>query len=46
MDKLSALGTAQMVIHKPRSYRLASAAPVPEAAGDPGTSAETVTSAA
>jgi hypothetical protein len=46
LDKLTGLGTAQMVTDKPRSYRLAPAAPAPEAAGDPGTSAETAPSAA
>ncbi len=48
LDKLTALGTAQMVTDKPRTYRLAPAAPAPapDAAGDPGTSAETVPSAA
>ena len=48
LDKLTALGTAQMVTDKPRSYRLAPAAPAPapDTAGDPGTSAETAPSAA
>ncbi len=48
LDKLTALGTAQMVTDKPRTYRLAPAAPAPaqDAAGDPGTSAETAASAA
>ena len=48
LDKLTALGTAQMVTDKPRSYRLAPAAPAPapDAAGDPGTSAEAAPSAA
>jgi hypothetical protein len=48
LDKLTALGTAQMVTDKPRSYRLAPAAPapVPDAVGDPGTSAKTAPSAA
>ena len=48
LDKLVSLGTAQMVTDKPRSYRLASAAPAPapDSAGDPGTSAETAPSAA
>jgi hypothetical protein len=45
LDKLTALGTAQMVTDKPRSYRLAPA-PAPDAAGDPGTSAEAAPSAA
>ena len=45
LDKLTALGTAQMVTDKPRSYRLAPA-PAPDAAGDPGTSAEATASAA
>jgi hypothetical protein len=48
LDKLTALGTAQMATDKPRTYRLAPAAPAPapDAAGDPGTSAETTASAA
>jgi hypothetical protein len=48
LDKLTGLGTAQMVTDKPRSYQLAPAAPAPapDAAGDPGTSAETAASAA
>jgi hypothetical protein len=47
LDKLTALGTAQMITDKPRSYRLAPATPAaPEAARDPGTSAETAPSAA
>ena len=52
LDKLTALGTAQMVTDKPRTYRLATAAPdapapdAPDAAGDPGTSAEATASAA
>jgi hypothetical protein len=49
LDKLTALGTAQMVTDKPRTYQLATAAPeaaAPDAAGDPGTSAETAASAA
>ena len=48
LDKLAALGAAQMVSDKPRSYRLAPAAPAPapDAAGDPGTSAEAAPSAA
>jgi hypothetical protein len=45
LDKLTALGAAQMVTDKPRSYRLAPA-PAPDAAGDPGTSAEAAPSAA
>jgi hypothetical protein len=47
LDKLVALGTAQMVTDKPRTYRLAPAAPAPapDAVGDPGTSAETAASA-
>ena len=47
LDKLTALGTAQMVTDKPRTYRLApaAAAPAPDAADDPGTSAETTASA-
>jgi hypothetical protein len=48
LDKLTALGAAQMVTDKPRSYRLAPAAPAPapDAAGSPGTSVETAPSAA
>lgn len=46
LDKLTGLGTAQMVTDKPRTYRLAPAAPGPDASGDPGTSAETAASAA
>ncbi len=48
LDKLASLGTAQMVTDKPRTYRLAPAAPrpAPDAAGDPGTSAEAAASAA
>ena len=46
LDKLVSLGTAQMVTDKPRTYRLAPAAPAPDAAGDPGTSAEAAASAA
>jgi hypothetical protein len=45
LDKLVGLGTAQMVTDKPRTYRLATA-PAQDAAGDPGTSAETAASAA
>ena len=43
LDKLTALGAAQMTADKPRSYRLA---PARDAAGDPGASAETMASAA
>jgi hypothetical protein len=49
MDKLVSLGVVQMVTDKPRAYQLATAAPeaaAPDAAGDPGTSAETAPSAA
>jgi hypothetical protein len=52
LDKLVSLGTAEMVTDKPRTYRLAPAAPAPEsalapdAAGDPAASAETAASAA
>jgi hypothetical protein len=48
LDKLTALGTAELASDKPRSYRLvpAAPAPAPDAAGDPGTSAETAPSAA
>jgi hypothetical protein len=45
LDKLTALGTAQMITDKPRSYRLAPA-PAPDTADDPGTSAEAAPSAA
>jgi hypothetical protein len=45
---LTGLGTAQMITDKPRTYRLATApaASAPDAAGDPGTSAETAASGA
>ena len=48
LDKLTALGAAQLVTDKPRSYQLAPAAPTPPRTppGDPGTSAETAPSAA
>ena len=48
LDKLVSLGAAELACDKPRSYRLAPAspAPAPEAAGDPGTSAEATASAA
>ena len=46
LDKLVSLGTAQMVTDKPRTYRLAPAAPAPDAVADPGTSAEATASAA
>jgi hypothetical protein len=46
LDKLVSLGVAQMVTDKPRAYRLAPAAPAPDAADDPGTSAEAAPSAA
>ena len=46
LDKLVSLGTAEMVTDKPRTYRLAPAAPAPDAVGDPGTSAEAAASAA
>ena len=48
LDKLTALGTAQMVTDKPRTYQFAPAAPAPapDAVGDLGTSAETAASAA
>jgi len=52
LDKLVSLGVAQMVTDKPRTYRLAAAAPAsdaapaPEAAGDPAASAEATPSAA
>jgi hypothetical protein len=44
LDKLVSLGVAQMVTGKPRTYQLA--APAPDAAGGPGTSAETAAGAA
>jgi hypothetical protein len=48
LDKLFSLGVAEMATDKPRSYRLAPAAPAPgpDAAGDPDTSAEAAPSAA
>jgi len=48
LDKLTGLGVAQMATDKPRSYRLAPAAPAPapDTAGSPGTSAEAARSAA
>jgi hypothetical protein len=46
LDKLVSFGTAQMVTDKPRSYQLATAASAPDAADDPGTSAEATPSAA
>ena len=48
LDKLTALGSAELATDKPRSYRLAPAAPAPaaDAVGGPGTSAETAPSAA
>ena len=46
LDKLVSLGTAQMVTDKPRTYQLATAAPAPDPAGDPGTSAGATASAA
>jgi hypothetical protein len=46
LDKLVSLGVAQMVTDKPRTYQLATAAPALDAAGGPGTSAETAASAA
>jgi hypothetical protein len=48
LDKLVSLGTAQMIIDKPCSYRLAPAAPAPgpDAASRPGTSTEAAPSAA
>ena len=46
LDKLVALGTAQMACDKPRSYQLAPAAPAPDASGGPGASAEATPSAA
>jgi len=45
LDKLTALGTAQMATDKPRTYRLAPAAPAP-APDAPGTSAEAAPAAA
>ena len=48
LDKLVSLGTAQMITDKPRTYRLAPAAPVPapDEVGDPAASAEAAPSAA
>ena len=46
LDKLVALGTAQMITDKPRSYQLAPAAAAPDAAGGAGASAEVTPSAA
>ncbi len=48
LDKLVSLGTAEMVTGKPRSFRLAPAAPAPaaDAAGGPAASPGTVASAA
>jgi len=46
LDKLVSLGAAQMMTDKPRTCQLATAAPAPDAAGDPGTSAEATASAA
>jgi hypothetical protein len=46
LDKLTALGTAQLVTDKPRSYQLAPATPAPDTAGDPGASTEAAPSAA
>jgi hypothetical protein len=43
LDKLTALGTVQMVTDKPRGYR---PAPALDAAGDPGTSVEATATAA
>jgi hypothetical protein len=45
LDKLTALGAAQMVTDKPRTYRLAPADPAP-APDAPGTSAEAAPAAA
>jgi hypothetical protein len=48
LDKLTVLGTAQMITDKPRTYQLATApaASAPDAAGDPATSPEAAASAA
>ena len=49
LDKLVSLGVAQMVTDKPRTYRARPrrpGRPAPDAAGDPGTSAEAAASAA
>jgi len=40
LDKLVSLGTAEMVTDKPRTYRLAAAAPAPEAALAPDAAAD------
>jgi hypothetical protein len=45
LDKLTALGTAQMVTDKPRTYQLATA-PAPDEAGGPAAGAEATASAA
>jgi hypothetical protein len=46
LDKLVSLGTAEMVTDKPRTYRLAAAAPAPDVAGGPAVGAEPAASAA
>jgi DprA winged helix domain len=46
LDKLTGLGTAQMVTDKPRTYRLAPAAPARDAAGGPAADAEPAASVA
>ena len=46
LDKLVSLSTAELGSDKPRSYRLAPAAPAQDATGDPGTSTEATASAA
>jgi hypothetical protein len=46
LDKLVSLGTAQMVTDKPRTYRLAPAAPARDEAGGPAADAEPAASAA
>jgi hypothetical protein len=46
LDKLVGLGTAEMVTDKPRTYRLAPAAPAPDAVGGPAAGAEPAASAA
>jgi hypothetical protein len=46
LDKLTGLGTAQMVTDKPRTYRLAPAAPARDEAGGPAADAEPAASAA
>ena len=46
LDKLVSLGVAQMVTDKPRTYRLAPAAPAPAREAAPAAGAEAAPSAA